>query len=211
MLLSLGVSAWMMTALTGTSQGAHPAKPGPALVQTVRQTTCHLQTGVEWLVRREFTDMLLAVLSGSRMGPGDGWFHPGQNRYGWKWLAERFDADHDGRITPGEFRGPLELFKRLDRNHDGVITAADLNWSPPAPRKSPAPSSSAMKGMPQGPPKEILIGGLLKGELGSPFEGPRIDEMAPDFDLPLHDGKGRIALHDFRGHKPVVLVFGSFT
>src|SRR5262249_25406339 len=39
----------------------------------------------------EFVQMLTAILGGSHMGPGEGWFHPGQGRYGWDWLRKRFD------------------------------------------------------------------------------------------------------------------------
>src|SRR2546430_1509561 len=60
--------------------------------------------------RLEFVEMFSAVAGGSRMGPGDGWFHPGQSRYDWAWLAGRFDANRDGRITRDEFRGPAEWF-----------------------------------------------------------------------------------------------------
>jgi len=34
---------------------------------------------------------------------------------------------------------------------------------------------------------------------------------APDFTLPTHDKKGQVTLSSFRGRKPVVLVFGSYT
>jgi peroxiredoxin len=34
---------------------------------------------------------------------------------------------------------------------------------------------------------------------------------APDFTLPLQNGKGEITLSQFRNEKPVVLIFGSFT
>src|SRR5262249_13243681 len=77
----------------------------------------------------EFGQMLSAVLSGSTMGSGDGWFKPRQGRFGWKWLAERYDADHDGRITRQEFTAPKELFDRLDRDRNGVLTESDLDWS----------------------------------------------------------------------------------
>jgi peroxiredoxin len=57
----------------------------------------------------------------------------------------------------------------------------------------------------------VLILGLLSGELGSMREGPRVNQRASDFTLQTQDGKGQIRLSDFRGKKPVVLVFGSFT
>jgi hypothetical protein len=83
--------------------------------------------------RLEFVEMLSAVVTGEEIGPGAGWFHPAQSKYGWKGLAERMDADHDGAITPDEFTGPRELFDRLDRDGDGRLTAADFDWSDESP------------------------------------------------------------------------------
>ena len=40
---------------------------------------------------------------------------------------------------------------------------------------------------------------------------PKIGEMAPDFQLSDQTGEKTVRLADFRGKKPVVLVFGSFT
>jgi hypothetical protein len=50
----------------------------------------------------EGLEMLLAILGGSQMGPAEGWFHGGQSRFGWEWLAKRFDRDHDGLISTEE-------------------------------------------------------------------------------------------------------------
>ena len=36
-------------------------------------------------------------------------------------------------------------------------------------------------------------------------------DMAPDFELSDTDGANPIRLSDFRGQKPVALIFGSFT
>jgi peroxiredoxin len=36
-------------------------------------------------------------------------------------------------------------------------------------------------------------------------------DRAPDFTLKSPDGKQKITLSDFRGKKPVALVFGSYT
>jgi hypothetical protein len=214
----------------------------------------------------EIVEMITAIASGSQMGQGDGWFHGSQGRYGWKWLAARFDANHDGTITRQEFFGPQELFDRLDRNHDGVLTPSDFDWSQrssfamqsapsrywfaaydqdsngritreewdalfaraagskgyltaddlreafpvaPPPRRldQPPPPPQAN----QGPAMFTLFKGLLSGELGSAFEGPAINQRAPDFELKTQDGSRAIRLSSFRGKKPVVLVFGSFT
>jgi peroxiredoxin len=42
-------------------------------------------------------------------------------------------------------------------------------------------------------------------------EGPALDQQAPDFSLRTQNGNRPVHLSDFRGKKPVVLVFGSFT
>jgi AhpC/TSA family len=39
----------------------------------------------------------------------------------------------------------------------------------------------------------------------------QIGETAPDFTLPLLDHSNQVTLSSFRGVKPVVLVFGSYT
>jgi len=38
-----------------------------------------------------------------------------------------------------------------------------------------------------------------------------VGDLAPDFSLPTADRKARVRLSSFRRHKPVVLVFGSYT
>jgi Ca2+-binding EF-hand superfamily protein len=215
-----------------------------------------------WFREREAVEMLTAIAEGSQMGPGDGWFHPGQSRYGWSWLAQRFDANGDGTISDEEFGAPKDSFDRLDRNGDGELKAEDFDWSetspfvkqqgqtgqwfsridkssngritheewqqffeklagekgyvssddlrsglfPPSPRPNARPSGSQ-----QGPPKEVFIKGVFSGELGSIWEGPGINQKAPDFELETQDGSNKIRLSSFRHQKPVVLVFGSFT
>jgi hypothetical protein len=211
--------------------------------------------------QREAVRMFSAILAGSQMGPGDGWFGPGQSRYGWDWLAARFDGDADGVVTADEFTGPAELFERLDRDHDGELNAADFDWSDASPfvRQQgqagqwfsridqssngritpeewqqffdklagekgfvsrddlraglfpPAPKSGASPPGAQGPALDVLLKGLVSGELGSLREGPGINDRAPNFELETQDGKRSLRLSSFRDEKPVVLVFGSFT
>jgi hypothetical protein len=38
-----------------------------------------------------------------------------------------------------------------------------------------------------------------------------VGDVAPDFELPTLDGAARVRLSSFRGTRPVVLVFGSYT
>ena len=40
---------------------------------------------------------------------------------------------------------------------------------------------------------------------------PKVGDPAPDFELRDIHGKDPIHLSSFQGHKPVVLIFGSFT
>ncbi|MBE0411883.1 MAG: redoxin domain-containing protein [Anaerolineales bacterium] len=42
-------------------------------------------------------------------------------------------------------------------------------------------------------------------------QAPKIGDLAPDFELYDVQGANPVRLSDFRGNKPVVLVFGSFT
>jgi hypothetical protein len=241
------VLVFLLPALLVAGPGRAPAAEKPSRAAPGRPQAARPRPQL-----REFAEMLLAVLQGSQMGPGDGWFHPGQSRYGWRWLADRMDANGDGKIDEREFRGPAALFRRLDRNHDGVLTAADFDWSASRPDPSglwfylldtnsngrvsraeweaffarasrgkgyltpddlrealqpPWPSDPKAAG----PSPLVLLKGLFTGELGSFHEGPRVGESAPDFTLRTFDGKCTIRLSEFRGKKPVVLVFGSFT
>jgi hypothetical protein len=40
---------------------------------------------------------------------------------------------------------------------------------------------------------------------------PTVGDEAPDFELPRLDSTERVRLSSFRHHKPVALIFGSFT
>ena len=40
---------------------------------------------------------------------------------------------------------------------------------------------------------------------------PAVGADAPDFDLPRLGSADRVRLSQFRGHKPVALIFGSYT
>ena len=210
----------------------------------------------------EFYAMLQAVLNGSMMGPGDGWFGPSEARYDWAWLAARHGLPRTGALPRAKFAGPTGLFDALDRDRDGVLRAEDFDWSdsspylrqlgqarqwvgrgdrdgdgklsiaewanlfdraaggkdqlspedvrallfPPAPPRLSGPPPPGMM-----PSQRTLLLGLLSGEIGSWHRGPAVGDAAPDFSLSTQDGKTTVTLADYRGKKPVVLVFGSFT
>jgi peroxiredoxin len=42
-------------------------------------------------------------------------------------------------------------------------------------------------------------------------QAPKAGDIAPDFELYDAEGKSAIRLSDFRGKKPVALIFGSYT
>jgi hypothetical protein len=120
-------------------------------------------------------------------------------------LFRRGDANIDGRLTAEEWQA---LFKQAAGGKDSLTPeeVRDLLFPPPPPQPPPS------KGPPPGTPtRSILLRGLLLGEIGSPCEGPAVGSLAPDFDLQTHDGERHIRLRDYRGKKPVVLVFGNFT
>ena len=154
----------------------------------------------------EHVAMLDAILE-YKAGPGMGWFKPGEGRLGWRWLAGQMDADRDGQITREEFRGSDAAFERLDRNGDGVLTEADFVWPYEA---IPANMPKAVRIF-MSPPQDMLLKAFFRGEMGSWYEGPRVGQRAPLFNLPTQDGKRTVALADLLGDKPVVLIFGSFT
>jgi hypothetical protein len=217
-----------------------------------------LDKGAARLKKLEAVEMVSAIVRGEDMGPNTAWFHPSQSRYDWKWLAQRYDKNGDGKITAEEFSGPEMLFERLDRDGDGVLTAADFDWSERSPylrqlmtanqmlralggdnggkmtredwdktfermakgkgfvtpedlRRRLFPPPARWNGPPGVDPTPlVLLKGLIDGDVGSPFEGPGLGRLGPNFRLKTQDGKGEVALSDLRG-KPVVLVFGSFT
>jgi hypothetical protein len=210
--------------------------------------------------RVEGVEMITAIATGSQMGPGEGWFHAGESRYDWKWLADRYGVNDKGAITRKAFTGPAELFDRLDRDRDGVLTKDDFDWSERSPflrelgtarmifgridrdsngrisrdeweaffKKAakgkeyltpedlrealfPPPPPRDQRGRNDGPSPLVLLHGLFTGEIGSIHEGPALNQVAPDFTLKTEDGKQEIKLSQYRGKKPVVLIFGSFT
>jgi hypothetical protein len=150
---------------------------------------------------------------------------------------DRLDRDHDGRLTPKDFdwsdASPLnremrivhQFYSRADADHNEKLTAAE--WQAlfqKAARGKDALSREELHALlfppPPPPPKNPMAGrptpltllkGLFNGEIGSLYEGPDVGRLAPDFSLTSFDDELTIRLSQYRGKKPVVLVFGSFT
>jgi hypothetical protein len=117
----------------------------------------------------------------------------------------KLDANSNGRVSKEEWNA---FFAKISGGKD-YLTPEDLRQAfPVAPPSRPKPSGPPQK---EGPSEWTLITGLLRGELGSIFAGPKIDQEAPDFSLKTADGVQTVRLWDNRGKKPIVLIFGSFT
>jgi hypothetical protein len=78
---------------------------------------------------REAVRMGLALATGSRMGPGEGWFGPSQSRFHWAWLVELHGSPKQKTIGSSEFLGEAEWFAALDRDGNGKLSADDFDWS----------------------------------------------------------------------------------
>jgi thiol-disulfide isomerase/thioredoxin len=120
-------------------QGDAPAKPQGMTAEGIlgllatgqdgRRTAKWLEDAFEGQPTTEAAEMLIAIARGSQMGPGEGWFHSGQGRYNWEWLAARHGIEPDGAIPRDKFRGPESIFVNLDRNRDSELRADDFEWS----------------------------------------------------------------------------------
>ncbi len=120
------------------------------------------------------------------------------------WMS-RIDQNSNGRLSKQEW---LEFFEKASKGKDH-LTPEDLREALMGKPKQTAAKPPAEPSA--GEMLQVLIPGLLTGELGSFFEGPDVGDRAPSFTLKTHDGKQTVSLRDYRGKKPVVLVFGSFT
>jgi hypothetical protein len=150
---------------------------------------------------------------------------------------DRLDRDRDGAVTADDFdwseQSPwvrreaqaLALFRAIDSNGDGRATEEETqayfkklagakgHLMPEDLRKAlgGGGGGGGEGGKAKRVSKETWIECLMAGDLGSPFEGPRVGKPAPDFTLATHDGKKQVTLSDYRDKRPVVLIFGSFT
>jgi peroxiredoxin len=52
---------------------------------------------------------------------------------------------------------------------------------------------------------------VMKRQKALDAKAPKAGDMAPDFTLTDSRGAESVTLSDFRGEKPVVLIFGSYT
>ena len=115
-----------VTLATSVSKSTREYSVSPELVKV---PVDEIERAYEGRTAPEAIRMYLAIVKGSRMGAGEGWFGPGQSRYDWAWLAKRHGIDSPEGIPSNKFLGSPASFARLDRNRDGRITAEDLDWT----------------------------------------------------------------------------------
>lgn len=108
-------------------------------------------------------------------------------------LFRLLDTNADGKLSKEELQNAAKILEKLDRNKDGTLDREEL--SAPARKKS-------------GRPGEVITP-AAKGERIA--DKLRVGDPAPDFSLPLVNGKGELKLSSFHGKKPVVLIFASYT
>lgn len=84
--------------------------------------------------KSEAAMMASAIIKGSQLGPGEGWFKvPPQKKHDWNWLAKTHGVDAKKSIDAKSFKGPAELFDVLDRDGDEELSASDFDWGPNSP------------------------------------------------------------------------------
>ena len=150
----------------------------------------------------------------------------------------QLDRDGDGKLTQDDLdwtensewmrreSQAQRRFRDLDEDGDGKLSAPEWkayfdelagsqgSLSPAQFRRVLEPQGSTRGAGGQAmslKQRHDRLVGVLKGDVGSFNEGPLLGELAPDFTLKTQDGKGPITLSSFRGKKPVVLTFGSYT
>jgi Peroxiredoxin len=147
-------------------------------------------------------------------------------------IAKRLDRDGDGSITPDDLdwseRNPWvresyvvgRFFRRMNAGGDGRLTRDELaaffdRVSRGKDHVLIGDLRDALLGGGGGPgdfpSREVLVRGLVAGEIGSIHEGPKLGDAATDFTLKSPDGSQTHQLSKLIGQRPVVLVFGNFT
>jgi hypothetical protein len=229
---------WMQAMMLHLWFGDHPALKRPEALQTLSAVLGggSMGPGAGWFHPSQSRYDWSWLAAHSKVG-----VKAGIRRADWRGpsnLFDRLDRDGDGSITAADLdwspQSPFlreagkaqQWFGRMDGDSNGRVSreewsaffdkvAGDKGFLTPEDLRrltSPPQTTAKSGGMPKS--KEfsaMLLKALLNNELGSPYEGPKLGEEAPDFVLPTADGKHQLSLAEFRGKKPVVLIFGSFT
>lgn len=135
-LAAVGLAAAGDLAPTPRAVSPHRPKLPPGFNPDAMTDKDRAEEAASWIEEQysdrlpEAAKMLVAILRGSQMGPGEGWFGPSKSRYTWDWLTARCGVGAKEKAVPRDkFPGSDDQFDALDRDGDGSITKADLDWS----------------------------------------------------------------------------------
>jgi hypothetical protein len=117
----------------------------------------------------------------------------------------RYDTNKDGQISRAEAPEAMRnAFGRIDANKDGRLSRAELARFEDRLARFLG-DRPAGKG---GRPGEVITP-AAQGERQP--DRLKVGDRAPDFTLPLVKGQGTVTLSSFKGKRPVVLIFASYT
>ncbi len=132
------------------------------------------------------------------------------------------DADEDGKVSAAEMKeyvsGKLqgfdrfdELMKKLDKDEDGFLSEEEFGNRMTAVRSlmsqgEPDQEQAEMEKKEEKPKQE---GRRRRGRDQKP--SLKVGDVAPGFKLDSLDGKSETELGQYKGKKPVILIFGSYT
>ena len=132
-------------------------------------------------------------------------------------VFDRLDVDFNGRLSREEV---LKFFDQAGGGFD-FLTVEELRRG--LGLRMPRMTGGGAGRGDRKPPdmRWLFMRRLLNGELGSLTHGPKLNDPAPEQNLPLlalNEDRSKmeltqrfVTLKEFRGKKPVVLIFGSFT
>lgn len=120
-----------------------------------------------------------------------------------------YDRDGNFSLDRRECPEPMRrLFFRLDRNEDGKLDRSELLLVSDRLERFLAGKGPGPLGRPGARPGEVITP-AAKGERQT--DRLNVGDLAPDFTLPEVTGKRTVALSSFKGKRPVVLIFASYT
>lgn len=120
----------------------------------------------------------------------------------WEFLSEKYDRNHDGRISSREYGRGKVHFERLDADGDGSITRDDLDT-----RRRGRPERDRTD-----PPKVGQRAPDFTLEVLPPPADSAVERVLAEVEKKGSKGKPKhVKLSSFKGEKPVALIFGSYT
>jgi hypothetical protein len=123
---------------------------------------------------------------------------------------ERFDKNKDGSLDRSEVPEPMaRRFKEIDSDGDGKLNARELERAAGRPgRRRPGAPATKPSTRPGDRPGEIITPAARDERHPDTLKA---GDVAPDFTLPDTTGTKEVTLSGFRGKRPVVLIFASYT